>query len=166
MTRKLLLSVAALALAAVPAAQAAAACYTPAEATAIHIRMLQSELMVAALACRDSNPELGMISKYNAFIHRHSAGLVGQNRVLERHFEKHYGKQSKRRMDTLLTALANDASKRSMTGDFCRGAATLFGEISSLEWQQVVSLSADRANGSAPVATCTATTGMGAGSRR
>lgn len=152
---------AALALAALPVAEAAAACYTPAEATAIHVRMLQSELMVAALACRDSNPELGMISQYNAFVNRHSARLVGENRILERHFDKHFGAQGKRRMDTLLTALANDASKRSMTADFCHGAASLFGVISVMEWPQLVRLSSERADGNgdgAALATCTATT--------
>lgn len=158
--RKMLSSAAALVLAAVPIAQAAAACYTPAEATAIHIRMLQSELMVAALACRESNPELGMISQYNAFVSRHSAGLVGQNRILERHFDKNYGggSQAKRRMDALLTALANDASKRSMVADFCGGAAGLFGLISMMEWPQVVNFSTERANGhGAATATCAAT---------
>jgi hypothetical protein len=154
-------SVAALALAALPIADAVAACYTPAEAAAIHVRMLQSELMVGALACRDSNPELGMISQYNAFVNRHSVRLVGENRVLERHFDKHYGAQGKRRMDTLLTALANDASKRSMTPDFCHGAASLFGVISVMEWPQLVRLSSERANGNGggdALDTCTAAT--------
>lgn len=158
MSRTILSTVAAVAMAALPAAQAAAACYTPAEATAIHVRMLQSELMVAALACRESNPELGMISKYNAFVNRHSVGLVGQNRLLERHFERHYGKQSRNRMDSLLTAIANDASKRSMTNDFCRASGTLFGLISAMEWPQVMNFSSERANGSgAAIAACTAT---------
>lgn len=158
--RRVLSSAAALTMAVLPVAEAAAACYTPAEATAIHVRMLQSELMVAALACRESNPELGMISQYNAFVNRHSAGLVGQNRVLERHFDKNYGggAQAKRRMDALLTALANDASKRSMVADFCGGAAGLFGLISLMEWPQVVNFSTERANGhGAAMATCTAT---------
>ncbi len=156
--RRILWSAAAIAAVVLPAAGAVAACYTPAEATAVHVRMLQSELMVAALACRDSNPELGMIDKYNGFVRRNSTGLVNQNRVLERHFDKHYGggTPAKRRMDTLFTAIANDASKRSMTSNFCHGAASLFSEIATLEWSQVVTLSADRANGNGtPVATCT-----------
>lgn len=162
MSRSILSSVAALALAALPVAGAAATCFTPAETTAVHVRILQSELMVAALACRDSNPELAMISKYNAFVNRHSVGLVSQNRVLERHFEKHYGKQSKRRMDTLLTAIANDASKRSMTPDFCGGSSDLFGLISTMEWPQLVRLSSERANGSDTVVTRCTAAGAGA----
>jgi len=162
-TRRSLWSLAAIAAAALPAAGAVAACYTPPEVTAVHIRMLQSELMVAALACRDSNPELGMITQYNSFVKRHNPGLVGQNRVLERHFDRHYGggNPAKRRMDALLTAIANDASKRSMTANFCNGAASLFGEIAKLEWPQVVTFSADRANGNgAALESCTATSSM------
>ena len=147
MKRRILSSLAALAVAMTPVSQAWAACYTPAETLAVQVRMLQSELMVAALACRDSNPELGMISKYNAFVNRHSTGLVSQNRVLERHFDRHFGAQGKRRMDTLLTAIANDASKRSMTNDFCGTAAGLFGAISVMEWPQLIRLAGDRANG-------------------
>jgi hypothetical protein len=156
--RRIVSSLAALAVAALPVSQAWSACYTPGEATAVHMRMLQSELMVAALACRDSNPELGMITKYNAFVNRHSTGLVTQSRVLERHFDRHYGPQAKRRMDVLLTALANDASKRSMTADFCGGAASLFGMISVMEWPQLLRLAGERANGSSEaLASCAAT---------
>lgn len=168
MIRRVLSSAAALAMAVLPVAEAAAACYTPAETTAIHVRMLQSELMVAALACRESNPELGMISQYNAFVNRHSTGLVGQNRILERHFDKNYGggSHAKRRMDALLTALANDASKRSMVVDFCGGAASLFGVISMMEWPQVVNFSTDRANGhGAAMAACTATSSPSNGTK-
>lgn len=135
-----------------------AACYTPAEAQAVQVRILQSELMVAALACRDSNPELAMITKYNAFVNRHSTGLVSQNRVLERHFDRHYGAQGKRRMDALLTALANDASKRSMTSDFCGSSASLFGAISVMEWPQLMRLAGERATGDTSEM-CTANTG-------
>jgi len=157
-TRRILSSLAALAVAVLPVSEAWSACYSPTEATAVHMRMLQSELMVAALACRDSNPELAMITKYNAFVNRHSTGLVSQNRVLERHFDRNYGPQGKRRMDTLLTALANDASKRSMTSDFCGGAASLFGMISVMEWPQLLRFAGERANGSTEaIASCAAT---------
>jgi hypothetical protein len=157
--RRILSSFAALAVAALPVSQAWSACYSPAETQAVQVRMLQSELMVAALACRDSNPELAMITKYNAFVNRHSTGLVSQTRVLERHFDRHFGPQGKRRMDTLLTAIANDASKRSMTSDFCGSASSLFGAISVMEWPQLLRLAGDRANGQV-AEMCAATNGV------
>lgn len=154
--RRILWSVAAIAAVALPAAGALAACYTPAEATAVHVRMLQSELMVAALACRESNPELGMIDKYNGFVQRHSDGLVSHSRVLQSHFQTRYGAQHKRQLDVFVTALANDASKRSMTEKFCDRAATLFGEISVLERPDLARFSNARAaSNGAPVAACT-----------
>ena len=158
--RRVLWSLAAIAAAAIPAASAWAACYSPAEATAVHVRMLQSELMVAALACRESNPELGMIDKYNRFVQLHSDGLVSHSRVLQSHFQTRYGAQHRRQMDTFVTALANDASKRSMTEKFCDRAAGLFGEISALERRDLGRFSTARAaaNGS-PVATCTSDSG-------
>src|SRR5689334_22340965 len=130
--RRVLTSLTALTFALAPLAEAGAAnCYGPAEATAVQVRMLQSELMVGALACRDSNPELGMIEQYNAFIRRLGDRLVSHSKVLQEHFHKQYGAASKQHMDTFVTALANDASTRSMTApNYCHGAAELFRNVS------------------------------------
>jgi hypothetical protein len=154
--RRLLSSLAALAVAALPLSQAQGACYTAVEATAIHVRMLQSELMVAALACRESNPELAMIQQYNAFVNRHGDWLVSHSRILQAHFQKHYGAQHRGHMDKFVTALANDASKRSMTEKFCDGAAGLFREVINLDRRDLERVSTVRAGLSgAPVAQCT-----------
>ncbi len=122
-------------LAVAPVAEAyAASCYSPAETTAVHVRMLQSELMVAALACRDSNPELGMVAQYNDFVRRLSDRLVSHSKVLQAHFQKAFGSDGMRRLEAFVTALANDASKRSMTSaSYCQSASVLFHDVSMLE---------------------------------
>jgi hypothetical protein len=155
--RRLVTSLTALTLAWAPITVAKAAnCYGPAETTAVQVRMLQSELMVGALACRDSNPELGMIEQYNAFIHRLGDRLVSHSKVLQAHFLKQYGPASKRQMETFVTALANDASTRSMTApNYCHGAAELFRNVTVLERRDLERFSAARAvEVGAPVMTC------------
>jgi len=163
MRRVLLASVAVLGFAAGAATGAnAASCYGPAETTAVQVRMLQSELMVAALACRDSNPELGMVAKYNDFIHRLGDKLIRHSKILQAHFSKQYGPSSKRELESFVTALANDASKRSMTSaTYCQNAAELFGHVSTLEQRELERFSATRAaEVGMPVASCAAETGL------
>jgi hypothetical protein len=127
-------------------AVSAAACYTPAEATAVHVRMLQSELMVAALACRDSNPELGLIGGYNEFMHKFSDRLVNHSRALQAHFQKNYGAQGRSRLDAFITSLANTASKQSMTSPgYCNEAAGVFHDVATLDRRDLERFSATRA---------------------
>ncbi|MBM3539421.1 MAG: hypothetical protein FJX55_16535 [Alphaproteobacteria bacterium] len=165
--RRIRSSLAALAVAALPLSQAWGACYTAVEATAVHVKMLQYDLMVGALACRDINPELGMMQQYNAFITRNSDWLVGHSRILQGHFQKHYGPQHKRHLDTLVTALANDASKRSMTDRFCDSAATLFREVSNLDRRGLDAVSNTRASlSSTSITQCTGETSSGVSIRR
>jgi hypothetical protein len=161
--RPVLCSLSALWLATAPVAASAAACYTPAETTAIQVRMLQSELMVAALACRDSNPELGMVAEYNQFVRRLTDKLVSHSKVLQAHFRNAYGADGQRRMEAFVTALANDASKRSMTAaGYCQNAAHLFQEVSTVDRRDLERFSATRAAElGAPVATCAATSTAG-----
>ena len=139
-----------------PAAQAAA-CYDAAETSAVHVRMLQSELMVAALACRDSNPELRMIDQYNGFIRRFNPQLASHSKVLQAHFQKDFGKDYQRWLDGFITALANDASKHSMVGGYCEDASKLFVSVTGLPGTGLEKLSAERAhvNGT-PIVSCTA----------
>ena len=158
--RPYLLPLAAVCVAALPVVTVnAASCYTQAEASAVQVRMLQSELMVAALACRDSNPELGMVSQYNEFVHRLGDRLVSHSRVLQAHFQKVYGADGRRRLEAFVTALANDASKRSMTSaGYCESAEELFKEVDVLDRRELERFSAAHAATlGEPVATCAAT---------
>ena len=164
MKRRFVSSLAALAVAAIPLSHSWAACYSAVETTAVHVKMLQYELMVGALACRESNPELGMMQQYNSFVSRNSDWLVSHGRILQSHFEKNYGAQHKRQLDTLVTALANDASKRSMTDRYCDSAATLFREVNNLDRRGLDLLSNTRAGlASTPITQCTSDSPRNAG---
>lgn len=146
-----------------PVTQARAAdCYSPAETVAVHVRMLQSELMVAALACRDSNPELGLIAGYNDFVHRLSASLVRNSKLLQSHFKKTYGASGEHRFEAFETALANAASKQSMASStYCENAAGLFQQVSVLQARDLEQFSSTRAvNIGVPVESCTAEKGL------
>lgn len=148
------------ALALTPVARAyAQSCYTPSETTAVEVRMLQSELMVAALACRDSNPELGMIAEYNDFMHRLGDRLVKESKILQAHFRRTYGAAGISRFAAFETALANDASKRSMvSAGYCQEAATLFRDVAQVQHGNLDQFAAARAMElGLPVKTCTAT---------
>lgn len=121
--------------------------------------MLQSELMVAALACRDSNPELGMIGQYNDFVQRLSPQLVFHSKVLQAHFRRAYGPAGIHQLEAFQTALANDASKRSMaSAGYCHSAARLFQEVSVLKRTDLEHFSAEHARVvGLPVKMCTDT---------
>jgi len=145
-----------------PVMQARAAdCYTPAETAAVHVRMLQSELMVAALACRDSNPELGMVAGYNDFVRRLSPALVRNSKLLQSHFKKAYGASGENRFAGFETSLANAASKQSMVGGYCESAAALFQQVAAVQAGDLEQFSAVRAADlGVPVETCTAEKGL------
>jgi hypothetical protein len=152
----------ALSVAAGSVAVRAADCYSPAERSAVEVRMLQSELMVAALACRDSNPELGMIAGYNDFVKRLSDRLVHNSKLLQAHFKKEYGASGEHRFEAFETELANAASKRSMaSSSYCQSSAVLFREIAVLQARDLEQYSAQHATGlGLPVETCTAEIGL------
>ena len=146
-----------------PVMQARAAdCYTPAETAAVDVRMLQSELMVAALACRDSNPELGMVAGYNEFVRRLSAPLVRNSKLLQSHFKKAYGASGEHRFEAFETALANAASKSSMASNtYCENAATLFQQVAVLQARDLEQFSVARAADlGVPVESCMAEKGL------
>jgi hypothetical protein len=91
----------------VSSAAQAKLCASPTLEPALHARMLQTELMVAALYC-------GSSSQYNAFVQRYGAQLVVSGSLIKEAFEQEHGKGYKRPWDTWLTKLANNASLRSM----------------------------------------------------
>lgn len=112
------------------AAIAQNACLTSDEAVAIKARMLQTELMVATLSCRRA---VSHEAAYNSFIDRHSAELQRYNRVIQQHFGR-TGGNAQRRYDTFTTALANDASSRSLgAADFCDTTYKLFDAVAAIE---------------------------------
>jgi hypothetical protein len=102
---------------------AKAACLFPAEKSAVQIRLLQTDLMVAALSCDRKH-------EYNAFVTRHRDELVKGGRGLRALFERVHGKSAKSSLNGYVTKLANDASMRSLKADnYCGAMATLFNQV-------------------------------------
>lgn len=100
------------------------ACMSPAEASAIHVRVLQSDLMVAALLC-DQKP------RYNRFVQEFQPELIRHGQTLKAYFQRAHGKSGTRRLNSFITVLANEASQRSITlgGDYCPIATRLFDQV-------------------------------------
>ncbi len=94
------------------------------ETAAINARLLQTEMMVAALAC-DLRPS------YNKAIRTFKKELIGHGKVLRKIFRRSHGASAQRRLDKYITQLANDASARSNYDRraYCRTAATLFDDV-------------------------------------
>lgn len=99
----------------------------------MRVRVMQTELMVAALSCR-AVPGRDFTGQYNAFVQRHGDKLVSHGRVLQSYFQSRYGEQYRRKLDAFITALANDASRRSMnSATFCDESVQLFQELMTVE---------------------------------
>ena len=110
-------------LAAAPAEAGRMTCVSAAEEIALNTRVLQTELMVAALAC-------GEQERYNAFVTTFRREIAAQGSSLRRLFARAYGHAGTREMNAFVTRLANDASIRSAnTGrGYCVAAAALMAE--------------------------------------
>lgn len=123
-------AVVAAALCAAPAAEAA--CARPAELGGLQARVLQTELMVAALSC-------GEADRYNAFVKRFRDELVDESKHMQRFFARMYGGGAKRELNSFVTALANNSSQRSLNeaATFCPQAAALLDEALRLDPKQL-----------------------------
>jgi hypothetical protein len=94
------------------------------ETAAVNARLLQTEMMVAALAC-DLRPQ------YNQAIRTYEKELVRHGKVLRTMFRRDHGASAQRQLDRYITRLANDASSRSNYDriTYCRTASTLFSNV-------------------------------------
>lgn len=125
----------ALCFTAVVAAQAnATSCALKPEEQSLHMRALQSELMVAALAC-------GKKQDYNRYVSQFSPDLKWQGTQLKSYFSRNYGGASERQLNSFVTQMANQASRLSLAkdrDDYCSQAAQLFTKMNdSRPWQVV-----------------------------
>ncbi|WP_270935778.1 hypothetical protein [Falsiroseomonas oryzae] len=92
-------------LAAVIAGPAIAqSCVQSAERTAFDVRALQSQLMVAALAC-------GKDTEYNAFVRKFQGDLAASYRGIAAHYRRTAGGSAQRDLDQYITQLANAQSQ-------------------------------------------------------
>ena len=84
------------------------ACRPTAEVQAIAVRMLTTELMVAALGCSGTTED-SFRNRYGSFVQKFNADLVRNGSQLKSHYAK-YGGES--RMNMMVTQLANLAEQR------------------------------------------------------
>jgi hypothetical protein len=111
-------------------ASAQSLCFTPQEASAHHVRQVQTEMMVAALKCRHHSQELP--KQYNSFVTKFNKPLSENAKTLKSFFARAYGKDQSREFDTYITSLANDASLKSMQDpEYCETVKNLFDQALS-----------------------------------
>jgi hypothetical protein len=103
-------------------------CAAPDDERALQVRVLQTELMVAALSCQQQDP-------YNAFVTRFQPVLAVHGKALKKYFKRIYGGSSTVQLDEFVTRLANEASLRGMRDlrGFCGDSLTLFKSIEAVE---------------------------------
>lgn len=99
----------------------------PHEQTALRVRVLQSNLMVAALTCK-------MEGAYNATVTKFRSELTQHGRALRGYFDRAYGSKGVAKLDNLVTQLANEAASRSnkQRGEFCSSARRVFDNVLAL----------------------------------
>lgn len=117
----------------------AASCAKTSEAAALRTRMLQTELMVAALSCNQKD-------EYNAFVVQYRPELKQNGTTLQSYFRRSYGRRGTDELNRFTTKLANEASKRSL-GDvrsFCADAAQTFSALKSLPTVRFATFVAER----------------------
>jgi hypothetical protein len=105
-------------------AWAGSACATAEDEVTLNARVLQTELMVAALVC-------GEQQRYNAFVNTFKSELSQRGQSLRAYFKRVHGPSGENRMNAFVTKLANDASQRTANGPaaYCAAAARLFSEV-------------------------------------
>lgn len=125
-------------------AQAAEGCASHEARRSLEVRVLQSELMVAALTC-------GERQSYTAFVTTFKPFLKSQSAELRDFFVKQYGLAAgPNRLNNMVTRLANTASQNSVnvsTQEFCTQAKALFASVLNTNTQGLLQIA--RANPSA-----------------
>jgi hypothetical protein len=112
-----------LCLAAAPALAGSEPCVSEKDERALNTRVLQTELMVAALSCNEQQ-------RYNALVTNYRGHLAEQGASLRAWFSRTYGSASSSELNAFVTRLANDASKRSLEAEsYCAAASALLAEV-------------------------------------
>jgi hypothetical protein len=120
------------ALGAAPVA-ASAACPSQPERDAHQVRLLQTELMVAALSCTRDGAS-AYAPQYNAFIAKFRASLKQHAAVLKEEYRRAYGAKHEAALDRYVTQVANAASERSLQmPNYCVTVGPLFDQVLALK---------------------------------
>jgi hypothetical protein len=118
---------------------AEAACARSAELSGLQARVLQTELMVAALSCGESG-------RYNAFVTRFRGELQVESKRMQGYFARVHGGRAGKELNAFVTELANNSSQRSLTeaATFCPQAAALLDDALKMEPKQLRSFAAQQ----------------------
>lgn len=117
----------------------AARCAKGTETDALRTRMLQTELMVAALSCSQK-------AEYNDFVIHFRSDLQRNGSALQSYFRRAYGKSGTSELNSFTTRLANEVSQRSIKDKnaFCGDAAKAFTALKTLPSAQFATFVAAR----------------------
>lgn len=98
-------------------------CASDRDIAALDARVLQTELMVAALSC-------GEKQRYNSFVTSYQAVLADRGQALQQMFRRAHGPAAETRLNAFITKLANDTSQqiRDKGDEYCIFAGELFDE--------------------------------------
>lgn len=114
--------------------QAQAACASKYEKQSLEMRALQSELMVAALAC-------GKKAEYNFYVSRFTPDLRWHGKQLRSFFNRTYGAASEKKLNQFVTQMANQASRLSLSrnnAQYCNHANRVFHRVNAaMPWQVI-----------------------------
>ena len=93
----------------------------------MEVAALRSQLMVLATGCRQDD-------RYNAFVRKYQADLMGNEKAVGDVFKRIYGKRAQQEHDRFTTDLANGESSAGMRlgTDFCERNSLLFTEVMAL----------------------------------
>ncbi|MBM3503254.1 MAG: hypothetical protein FJX65_05210 [Alphaproteobacteria bacterium] len=97
------------------------------EHPAVKARLLQTELMVAALYCDERG-------RYNAFVRKFRNELTAYGKQLQKLFRDAHGAQAQPNLDQFITRVANAESQRHLadTNAHCEDSSILFTELLNL----------------------------------
>jgi hypothetical protein len=110
-------------------------CANPDEVTALEARILQTELMVAALTCKSHQ-------QYNDFVRNHAQELQSMDSRLRGMFERFGRAEKADDLGQLVTRVANEAAIRAAksTGQYCQEMGAIFKLSLTAEPGQLASL--------------------------
>ncbi len=99
-------------------------CASESDLAALNARVLQTELMVAALSCNERQ-------RYNNFITSYQSVLTSRSQALQGMFKRAHGAQGTNRLNAFVTKMANDSSQqvREKGDGYCAYAGELFDEV-------------------------------------
>lgn len=109
------------------------------EKAALDMRVLQTELVVAALNC-------GKSAEYNAFVNKFEGKLVTLGASFRKYFDRVHGKKGVTEMDEMVTRLANAAVIRSWDWGYtyCPTEAKMFEYVLYLKPEELAPFAASR----------------------